>query len=129
MQSRFGGQNEHFSLTPVLLKQRRSELRNALTPAEAVLWKSLQRSQLDGKKFRRQHSIGPYVLDFYCAEDRLAVELDGQEHFELIGSEKDASRTAYLNRLNIRVLRFENCWIFENLDGVLETIRQDLFGS
>ncbi len=111
------------------LKGRRTGLRNALTSAEAVLWKSLQRSQLDGKKFRRQHSIGPYVLDFYCAEHRLAVELDGQEHLEFIGSEKDASRTEYLNRLNIRVLRFENRWIFENLEGVLETIRQNLIGS
>jgi very-short-patch-repair endonuclease len=55
-----------------------------LTTAEAVLWKNLQGSRLDGKKFRRQHSVGKYVLDFYCPECRLAVELDGEAHFTSI---------------------------------------------
>lgn len=96
-----------------------------MTTAEAALWKCLQRAQLDGKKFRRQHSIGPYVLDFYCPECRLAVELDGEGHLEILGSEADLERTEYLNRLNIRVLRFENRWIFENLESVLEEIRRN----
>jgi very-short-patch-repair endonuclease len=59
-------------------KKRRRKLRRALTPAEASLWKFLKNSKLDGRKFRRQHSVGPYTLDFYCVEEWLAVELDGE---------------------------------------------------
>ena len=108
------------------LKPRRKQLRSSLTPAEASLWKSLQRSQLDGKKFRRQHSVGNYILDFYCPECRLAVELDGQKHFNSIASEYDYRRSEYLRKLNIRVLRFENRVVFENLEGVLHAIREQL---
>jgi len=109
-----------------LLKARRRELRRSLTPAEAALWKNLQRSQLGGKKFRRQHSVGPFILDFYCPECRLAVELDGQTHFNPAVWEYDCSRSDYLNRLNIRVLRFENRDVFEHLDWVLEKIGEGL---
>ena len=105
------------------LKQVRRSLRDSLTPAEAVLWKNLQRSQLNGQKFRRQHSVGNYILDFYCPESRLAIELDGQGHFNSITSEYDEARTRFLRQLNIRVLRFENRAVFENLDAVLEVIR------
>ncbi len=104
------------------LKPLRKYLRNSLTSAEAVLWKNLQRSQLDGKKFRRQHSIGRYIVDFYCPECRLAVELDGQKHFDSIASEHDAARTEYLSRFNVRVLRLENRAVFENLQAVLHVI-------
>ncbi|MEW5979660.1 MAG: endonuclease domain-containing protein [Acidobacteriota bacterium] len=108
------------------LKPLRRALRSALTSAEAVLWKNLQRSQLEGKKFRRQHSVGPFVLDFYCPECRVAVELDGAGHFESVHSRYEACRTDYLNRLGIRVVRFENRMVFEALESVLETIRQSL---
>jgi very-short-patch-repair endonuclease len=104
----------------------RSNLRRNLTPAEALLWKNLQKSQLNGKKFRRQHSIGPYTVDFYCPEFRVAVELDGAEHLTIAGSRKDQKRDEFLNRLNVRVIRFESRWIFENLEGVLNTIRAAL---
>ena len=108
------------------LKSRRRELRHSLTPAEASLWKSLQRSQLCGKKFRRQHSVGPFIVDFYCPECRLAVELDGQGHFYAPGWERDCDRTEYLNNLNIRVLRFENRDVFEHLDWMLREISEHL---
>jgi very-short-patch-repair endonuclease len=108
------------------LKPRRKELRSSLTPAEATLWKSLQRSQVNGKKFRRQHSVGNYILDFYCPECRLAVELDGQGHFNSMTSEYDYRRDEYLKKLKIRVLRFENRLVFENLEGVLQMIRDHL---
>ena len=108
------------------LKPVRKSLRNSLTPAEAKLWKSLQHSKLEGMKFRRQHSIGRYVVDFYCPEYRLAIELDGEGHFNSIKGEYDARRTAYLNSLNVHVLRFENRTVFDNLQGVLETIRRTL---
>src|SRR4051812_15713439 len=58
------------------LKPRRRKLRRSLTPAEASLWRALKNSQLSGRKFRRQHSVGKYVLDFYCVEEWLAIELD-----------------------------------------------------
>ena len=108
------------------LRARRKELRSNLTPAEASLWKSLQRSQVSGKKFRRQHSVGNYILDFYCPECRLAIELDGQGHFSPVAWEHDSQRTEFLNKLNIRVLRFENRDVFEHLDWVLRTIGENL---
>ena len=108
------------------LEPRRKELRSNLTPAEAALWKILQRSQVSGKKFRRQHSVGNYILDFYCPECRLAVELDGQPHFSPVAWEHDLHRTEYLEELNIRVLRFENRDVFEHLEWVLRTISEHL---
>ena len=108
------------------LKARRKELRSSLTPAEAVLWRCLQRSQVEGKKFRRQHSVGPFILDFYCSECRLAVELDGQGHFNSMVSGYDYRREEYLKKSNIRVLRFENRVVFESLEGVLHMISEAL---
>ncbi|AYA37332.1 DUF559 domain-containing protein [Hymenobacter oligotrophus] len=88
------------------LKQTRKQLRGNLTPAEAALWKALQGGRLDNRKFRRQHSVGPYILDFYCPAERLAVELDGQGHFDVAGEAHDVARAAYLRHVGIRVLRF-----------------------
>jgi len=108
------------------LKETRKELRSNATPAEATLWKSLQKNQLQGRKFRRQHSIGNYVADFYCSEEKLVIELDGAEHFTSQGSEYDAERTEFMNQYGVRVLRFENKEVFESLDAVLKVI-QDAF--
>ena len=105
---------------------KRTNLRRNLTSAEAFLWKNLQKSQLDGRKFRRQHSIGPYIVDFYCPEFRVAVELDGAKHMTLMGSEEDAKRNEFLKRLNVRVIRFENRLVFESLELVLDAIRAAL---
>ena len=105
------------------IEKFRKALRSNLTPAEAILWKAIQRSKLDGRKFRRQHSVGSYVLDFYCPTELLAVELDGAHHYTLAGIEYDAERTKYLNGLNIRVLRFENKLVFSQLDWVLDEIK------
>jgi very-short-patch-repair endonuclease len=108
------------------LEENRRELRSSMTPAEATLWRCLQRSQLAGKKFRRQHSIEAYIVDFYCLECRLAIELDGAAHFTDSGAQYDAVRTELLTSKGIRVLRFENQEIFDNLDLVLEEIQQHL---
>ncbi len=108
------------------MKELRRHLRRSLTSAEATLWKALQGSKLAGKKFRRQHSIGNYVVDFYCPECKLAVELDGEKHFNSMASEYDLRRTEFLGRRNIRLLRFENRAVFEHSDGVLEAIRNYL---
>ena len=106
------------------LKEKGKARRNNLTPAEATLWKAIQQNKL-GRKFRRQHSVGNYILDFYCPSEKLVIELDGQDHFTDSGFEYDRQRTGYLNSLNIRVIRFENKEVFENLEGVLEEIREN----
>jgi very-short-patch-repair endonuclease len=101
----------------------RKKLRKSLTPAEAVLWKCLQRSQLLGKKFRRQFSIGRYIVGFYCPECRLAIELDGQGHFAINADLYEVERTKYLGSCGIRILRFENEVLFNNLEAVLDVIQ------
>lgn len=106
------------------LKRFRKALRNHSTSAEATLWNQLKQRQLCGRKFRRQHSIGDFIIDFYCPEERLAVELDGKNHFSEEGKQKDANRTTYLNSLCVRVIRFENKWVFEDMNFVLTEIRK-----
>ncbi|WP_240731424.1 endonuclease domain-containing protein [Hymenobacter radiodurans] len=97
-------------------------MRNNSTQAEAILWRSLQRSQLAGRKFRRQHGIGPYIVNFYCPAERLMIELDGAGHFTANGEANDVMRTEYLAGLGYRVVRFENRAVMEQLDGVLAAI-------
>ena len=107
------------------VSKHRADLRQRLTPAEARLWTLLKRSRLDGRKFRRQHSVGPYILDFYCPSEKLAVELDGEGHFTLPGVSHDAKRRRFLERYGIRVIRFENERVFKNEMYVLERIRSE----
>lgn len=107
----------------IYLKKFRKNLRNNLTPAEAKLWTLLKSAQLEGRKFRRQHSVGNYILDFYCPTAQIAIELDGEGHFTVIGQEKDQIRDAYLITKGITVLRFENKMVFEQIDEVLEEIK------
>ena len=107
------------------LKENRKKLRSGLTPAEAKLWSLLKNSQLGNKKFRRQHSVGTYVLDFYCPSEKLCIELDGAAHFTDSGYEYDTARTEYLEAINIRVLRFENKDVFEKTEGILEEIKRN----
>ncbi len=82
------------------------ELRATLTPAERLLWNELRDRQLGGLKFRRQHAVGPYVLDFYCAAAKLGVEVDGGIHNAL--TEYDADRTIHMERYGYQVIRFTN---------------------
>ena len=78
------------------LKKNRKKLRNSLTPAEAKLWSLLKGGRIKDRKFRRQHSVGPYVLDFYCPSERLCIELYGAPHFTDDGFEYDEARTGVL---------------------------------
>nr|WP_246525458.1 endonuclease domain-containing protein [Geomobilimonas luticola] len=107
------------------MKSRRKDLRNGATPAEKKLWSALQQNQL-GYKFRRQHSAGYYILDFYCPSARLAIELDGDSHFTEEAIAYDKERTAFLNALNIRVIRFLNSDVFDNLEEVCNQILTEL---
>jgi len=93
-----------------------------LTPAESLLWVHLQHRQVQGRKFRRQHSVGIYILDFYCPAEHLAVELDGASHDHEAAQDRDEKRSEFLRKAGIRVLRFENRDVRENLEGVLKEI-------
>ena len=114
----------HYIHNRPTLKENRKALRENSTPAEEALWKRLARKQLDGKKFRRQHSVGTYILDFYCPEEMLAIEMDGADHYTKEGRGNDLERTAYLNNLNIRVVRFENKLVLEKMEFVLNKIKK-----
>ncbi len=108
-------------------KDIRQDLRNNPTPAEAELWKKLKERQVCGLKFRRQFGIGPYVLDFYCPEIHLAIELDGSVHDSGEAIIYDKERTAYLTEgFGIHVLRFRNEQIFKDMDSVLDEIKKML---
>ena len=104
--------------------ERRRQLRRQSTDAELLLWRLLRGRQLGGTKFRRQHQVGPYLLDFYCPEHRLAVEADGGQHLTTEGLARDEVRTRYLEGKGIRVLRFSNVQILLEREGVQEAIRQ-----
>lgn len=105
-----------------ILRTFRKALRNDLTPAEAKLWTLLKQSRLQGRKFRRQHSVGHYILDFYCPAERLAIELDGAVHDTESAQEYDRERDSFLRRYGIKVLRFENQQVFQNTEAVLMEI-------
>src|SRR5690606_35191360 len=107
------------------LKARRRELRASLTIAEARLWSCVQHARL-GWKFRRQHSIGPFVVDCYCPSARLAIELDGAAHDSDSAGRYDERRSQYLRRNGIVVARFLNEDVLKNLEGVLAAIRECL---
>lgn len=98
------------------------ELRNNSTDAERHLWRYLRSSQLEGAKFRRQQPIEAYIVDFVSFDKRIVVELDGGQHAE--NMEYDGQRDACLRRNGFEVLRFWNNEVFENIEGVLEVIRQ-----
>ncbi|HEX6219208.1 MAG TPA: DUF559 domain-containing protein [Sphingomicrobium sp.] len=103
-------------LTPVARK-----LRNRSTDAERLLWSCLRSRQL-GAKFVRQCPIGPHIVDFACRSLRLAIELDGGQHDHAV----DAPRTKIIEAHGYRIIRFWNNEVFDNLDGVLATIDQQL---
>ena len=105
------------------LKRR---LRSNMTGPEARLWSRLRARQLQGLKFRRQHGIGPYIVDFYCPEQSLVIEVDGDSHADADQVVKDKQRETYLQSLGLRVIRYINDDIVKNLDGVMEDLAERL---
>jgi len=97
-------------------------MRRRLTPPEALLWVALSRGRLAGLHFRKQHPVGPYVLDFYCSSARLAVEVDGEWHDYRLAT--DARRDAWLEGQGIRTLRISAEAVRVNLDGVVDCIAE-----
>jgi very-short-patch-repair endonuclease len=104
------------------LKYFRKKLRNHPTKAEIYLWNFLRKSQVNNVKFRRQQSIGPYIVDFYTYQYNLAIELDGEIHGDPMMIEHDMRRDKYLKEKKVRVIRFENSEVFEDIEKVLERI-------
>ena len=102
------------------LKKLASELRKNMTPWEKKLWYEFLREQ--SPRFLRQKPLGSYIVDFYCPTLRLAIEVDGGQHYEPEGMERDAIRTAELGSMGITVLRCSNADIKENLSGVCSSI-------
>ena len=102
--------------------ERARRLRRGATEVEMRLWGKLKGGQLDGLSFRRQHPAGPYVLDFYCPQLRLSIELDGSQHGEGRQQARDEKRGAWLRGCGVTELRFWNNEVTQNLPGVLEAI-------
>jgi very-short-patch-repair endonuclease len=104
---------------------RRKELRNDSTPEEILLWLKLKNSQT-GFKWRRQHSIGGYIADFYCPSKKLVIEIDGSQHFKKENKEYDEIRTKFFEGLDIKVLRFTNLEVSTETQKVLNQITTSL---
>ena len=105
--------------TPDIISVAR-QLRQTPTPAEQVLWQALKNRQLNGLKFRFQHPVESFVVDFYCPQYRLAIEVDGAVHDQQL--EYDIARTERLNQLGYRVIRFRNQEVMSDLGSVLQQI-------
>ena len=110
-----------------ILRNRRRVLRHSLPPAEALLWSYLKNRQIAGFKFRRQYSVGAYVVDFYCSKLKLAIEVDGPTHF---ASERvieyDKQRQRFIESFGIRIFRVTNHDVYTNLAGVIECLHDEV---
>ena len=110
------------------VKEKRKTLRNDMTKTEKILWQHLKGEQL-GVKFRRQHSIGEYIADFYCPELKLVIEIDGDTHFTDDAIVYDKIRGNFFNSLEINVIRFTNEDVFKNIEGVIFSISETIAPS
>jgi very-short-patch-repair endonuclease len=100
----------------------RRDLRRATTPAENAVWRALRNRRFAAAKFRRQHPLGPYVLDFFCPVLKLAFEIDGDSHYRPGGPERDRERAVFLGAHGIRVVRFTNDDVSRRAADVMEAI-------
>ena len=105
---------------------KRRQLRGSMPEAEVILWSRLKGRQLLGCKFRRQYSVGSFVIDFFSVEIKLGIELDGNSHFQLGAPEYDRKRQQFIESFGIRIVRILNTEVYENLDGVLEMIGREV---
>jgi len=103
-------------------KLKRKMLRENLSQAEVLLWSKLKGKGLNNYKFRRQYSVGKFVIDFYCPKSKMAIEIDGDSHFVEGAKERDRERQTIIETFGITFLRFTNREIYENIDGVLDKI-------
>ncbi|MEM6284755.1 MAG: endonuclease domain-containing protein [Chloroflexota bacterium] len=108
------------------IKHLAHEMRTNPTPAEDKLWQRLRRKQIHGVKFRRQHTIGRFIVDFYCKEAALVIEVDGPTH--QCTQAEDALRTEFLQSQGVTVIRFSNGAVWNHLDVVVERIAEHVAG-
>lgn len=107
-------------------KLKRQQLRRNITKAEAIIWQKLRCKQIENCKFRNQYSVKQFVLDFYSPEIKLAIEIDGESHFQEGAAQYDNERQIFIESVGINFLRFTNNDVYENLNGVLEIIAQKI---
>jgi very-short-patch-repair endonuclease len=105
------------------IHRRAKELRKQMTPAEKILWEILKGKSVGGFKFRRQHPIKTFIVDFYCHELKLVIELDGEIHDQPDQVDYDLGRTYELEELGLKVIRFKNDQVINGVFKVLEEIR------
>ena len=115
----------YLGASPVLIKLAK-ELRKKMTPVERLLWKRLKKKQLAEFKFRRQHPILNYIVDFYCYSKKLVIEVDGGYHNQLHQQEQDAERSQGLATHGIKIIRFTNEEVENNIDTVIKQIEEYL---
>ena len=108
------------------LKQLSRQLRENMTDAERYLWAKLRRKQLKGYQFYRQRPIGDYIVDFFCPRAKLVVEVDGGQHFSEEVIEYDRIRDECMSSLGLRVLRFTNTEVLAHVEGVVESIEEEI---
>ena len=115
----------HLNDSPQIFRQA-DELRRKMTKAEKVLWERLKEKKLDGYKFRRQHPILRFIVDYYCHKEKLIIELDGDSHNDEMQEQYDEERTKILTECGMKVIRFRNEEIFNEIESVIERIRMAL---
>jgi len=108
------------------LKQLSRQLRENMTDAERHLWAKIRMKQLKGYQFYRQKPIGDYIVDFFCPEAKLVIEVDGSQHFSDEMTEYDRIRNEYLSSLGLRVLRFTNTDVLTHIERVVENIEEEI---
>lgn len=108
------------------LKPKTRDLRKNMTDAEIHLWQRIKGKQLQGLQFYRQKPIGIYIVDFYCPQVKLILEIDGGQHYEKENMEKDRIRDEYFQKLGLKVLRFNNIEVLKNIDGVVESVNKEI---
>ncbi len=111
---------KHFNKSEI--KHLRRKLRKKMTAAEVALWLMIKNKQIEGIRFLRQYSVDKYILDFYCPQHKLAIELDGESHNDIHAIEYDKKRTEHIYSMGIRVLRFENFEIFDYPERTIDEI-------
>lgn len=122
--------NEKYIKYDFRLKERARKLRKNQTKAEEIIWqKILKNKQFFWYKFTRQKMLSFFIADFYCSELKLVIEIDWESHFSEQWTEYDKERTDILNKLWIRVLRYKNKEIFENIWWVYENLKKNIFQS
>ncbi|HTB06104.1 MAG TPA: endonuclease domain-containing protein [Bacteroidia bacterium] len=105
--------------------RRAEELRKNMTDAEMALWKRLEKNQLNGLRFRAQHPIGKFIVDFYCHSAKLVIELDGEIHKNKVLAERDEGRQYELEKWDLKVIRFKNEEVLTNIENVIKAIESE----